>query len=177
MALRPALTLCAALAPLLKVATLPRINRSSSVATGSGLTAQVSSAANAKLDVFGTLRARLGWTPSPPWLIYATGGLAYGHVDMDVAFRSGLLGCVGNCLADNLTSAKEDKWRAGWTAGGGVEWMFAPRWSAKLEGLYYDLGHTLLDQRTSGTPLATVGISSEAHIRGAIARVGLNYHF
>ncbi len=29
--------------------------------------------------------------------------------------------------------------RTGWTAGGGVEWMFAPHWSAKLEYLYFDL--------------------------------------
>ena len=27
----------------------------------------------------------------------------------------------------------------GWTAGGGVEWMFAPHWSAKVEYLYVDL--------------------------------------
>ena len=27
----------------------------------------------------------------------------------------------------------------GWTAGGGVEWMFAPHWSAKAEYLYVDL--------------------------------------
>ena len=27
----------------------------------------------------------------------------------------------------------------GWTAGGGVEWLFAPHWSAKVEYLYVDL--------------------------------------
>ena len=30
--------------------------------------------------------------------------------------------------------------RVGWTAGGGVEWLFAPNWSVKVEYLYYDLG-------------------------------------
>jgi outer membrane immunogenic protein len=150
---------------------------------GGGLisSATVSAAANAHLNVFGTLRGRLGWSPSPPWLLYATGGLAYGHVETDVAFASTLDGCIAVCNANNLTSASYDKWRAGWTAGGGAEWMFAPRWSAKLEYLYYDLGkvtlNTLLDQRGSGIPVALIAISSEAHIRGSIARVGVNYHF
>jgi outer membrane immunogenic protein len=32
------------------------------------------------------------------------------------------------------------KTRTGWTVGGGVEWRFAPQWSAFLEGNYYDFG-------------------------------------
>ena len=32
------------------------------------------------------------------------------------------------------------KTRTGWTIGGGVEWMFAPQWSAFLEGNYMDFG-------------------------------------
>jgi outer membrane immunogenic protein len=145
-------------------------------------TADVSSAANSKLDVFGTLRARLGWTPSPPWLIYATGGLAYGHVDTNVAFTSHINGC-NNCGPDPVAFAENAKWRAGWTAGGGVEWMFAPQWSAKLEYLYYDLGHvtlnTALNQTLvpSGIVCCTAAIASEIHYRGSIARVGVNYHF
>ena len=145
-------------------------------------TNDVSAAAKAKLDAFGTLRARLGWTPSPPWLIYATGGLAYGHVDTNVAFTSHLNNCA-NCGPDPSTFAENDKWRAGWTAGGGVEWMFAPRWSAKVEGLYYDLGsvtlNTALNQTLvpSGIVCCTAAIASEIHYRGAIARVGVNYRF
>ena len=33
------------------------------------------------------------------------------------------------------------KTRTGWTIGGGVEWRFAPQWSAFLEGNYYDFGN------------------------------------
>ena len=36
------------------------------------------------LDSFGTIRGRLGWLPSQQWLIYATGGFAFGHVSRDV---------------------------------------------------------------------------------------------
>src|SRR5262249_2970814 len=144
-------------------------------------TNDMAASANSKLDVFGTLRARLGWTPSPTWLIYATGGLAYGHVETNVAFVSHLNGCA-NCGPDPFTSASEDKWRAGWTAGGGVEWMFAPRWSFKVEGLYYDLGHVTLNTSLSNTlntgPVTEgTAIASEIHYRGAIARAGVNYHF
>jgi len=33
-----------------------------------------------RLDWFGTVRARIGFLPSDRWLVYATGGLAYGQV-------------------------------------------------------------------------------------------------
>ena len=67
-------------------------------------------------------------------------------------------------------------------AGGGVEWMFAPRWSLKVEGLYYDLGHVTLNTslgQTDDTGAVNEGaaIASEIHYRGAIARAGVNYHF
>ncbi len=39
-----------------------------------------------KIDWFGTLRGRLGWVPTPPLLVYATGGLAYGHVGTGASF-------------------------------------------------------------------------------------------
>ena len=34
-----------------------------------------------RMDWFGTLRGRLGFTPADRFLVYATGGLAYGHVE------------------------------------------------------------------------------------------------
>ena len=34
-----------------------------------------------KLDWFGTVRGRLGWTVTPEMMIYATGGLAYGELN------------------------------------------------------------------------------------------------
>ncbi len=58
--------------------------------------------------------------------------------------------------------------------------MFAPHWSLKGEYLYYDLGHvslnSVLNQTDSNNALfTTVGISSEAHYGGSIARAGANY--
>ena len=141
-------------------------------------TVTVAGTASQKLDFLGTLRGRLGWTPTPPWLFYVTGGLAYGHVKTDVSFSEHIAFCV--CGPDGFTSVSNDEWRAGWTVGGGLEWMFAPRWSIKGEYLYYDLGHVTLNKVLSQevTPVFTdVGISSEARYRGSIARAGVNYHF
>jgi outer membrane immunogenic protein len=67
------------------------------------------------LDWFGTIRGRLGWTGGN-WLIYATGGAAYGHVKSSYLVDNTVGG--GNILSTG--SASDTKW--GWTAGGGLEY-------------------------------------------------------
>jgi outer membrane immunogenic protein len=134
-----------------------------------------------KLDWFGTLRGRLGWTPTPPLLVYATGGLAYGHVQTDASF-SGQTFISGTQLTTGSTAISQSDTRAGWTLGGGLEWMFAPQWSVKAEYLYYDLGTVTLNQTFTllgvGNPRnINDNIQSVAHYKGNIARVGLNYKF
>jgi outer membrane immunogenic protein len=41
-----------------------------------------------KLEWFGTVRGRLGWLLTQPLLLYATGGLAYGHVETSTSFSA-----------------------------------------------------------------------------------------
>jgi hypothetical protein len=41
-------------------------------------------------------------------------------------------GFIGAGVSNSVSNTK-----VGWTAGGGVEWMFLPNWSAKVEYLYY----------------------------------------
>lgn len=68
------------------------------------------------IDYLGTLRARLGYT----WdrvMVYGTGGFAYG--------RSAIAG-----FHDTDT---------GYALGAGIEWAFAPQWSAKVEYMYHDI--------------------------------------
>jgi outer membrane immunogenic protein len=127
------------------------------------------------------LRGRLGWTPTPPLLVYATGGLAYGHVQTDASF-SGQTFFSGTQLITGSTAISQSDTRAGWTVGGGLEWMFAPQWSVKAEYLYYDLGTVTLNQTFTllgiGNPRnINDNIQSVAHYRGNIARAGLNYKF
>jgi high affinity Mn2+ porin len=73
-------------------------------------------------DYVGTARGRVGYATGP-WLTYATGGLAW----------------AGERFLNSPAVGSEEKilnTRLGWAAGGGVEYAFAPHWSARLEYLY-----------------------------------------
>jgi outer membrane immunogenic protein len=117
-----------------------------------------------KLPWFGTVRGRLGFLPAPNWLIYGTGGLAYGEVDTDTTLTVGALAASNNF----------DTTRVGWTAGGGVEAFLTRNWSAKLEYLYVDLGSF----SNTFTGLGTfTPVTLSTHVTDNIVRAGLNYHF
>lgn len=127
------------------------------------------------VDYIGTVRGRLGWLFTPTLLVYGTGGLAYGGVTTNTTmFQAGTNGFSGF----GATSFSDT--RVGWTAGGGLEWMFMPRWSAKVEYLYYDLGTVSTSGAlTSGFfPVATYGFTQQStRFNGNIVRAGVNYHF
>jgi len=94
------------------------------------------------LPWFGTVRGRAGVTGfDSRVLFYGTGGFAYGETS----------GAV----------------REGWTAGGGVEWAFAPHWSVKTEYLFTDLG------KGGGRDPGAARGGADFHT----VRVGVNYHF
>lgn len=140
-----------------------------------------------KMPWFGTLRARVGYTPSPRWLVYATGGLAVAEIQDSIA-----QGPVGGPAG---LSASIDTTRAGFAVGGGVETALTDRWSLKLEYLFMGFGTIssggtgaavtttnttcsfcapprIVEQITTQTA-STVG----TRIDDNIIRVGLNYHF
>lgn len=66
-------------------------------------------------------------------------------------------------------------------AGGGLEYAFAPHWTAKAEYLYYDLGTISCNSSMTATlgvvTFATVGVTSTADFKGNIVRAGINYKF
>ena len=125
---------------------------------------------------FGTVRGRLGFLVTPTLLVFGTGGLAYGEADLSAAWFCPSLAPVLN--AGGTAYGYQDM-RTGWTGGGGVEWMFLPKWSAKVEYLYYDLG------TATTTPLQAVygakglfsNASYQARFNGDVVRAGVNYHF
>ena len=82
-----------------------------------------------KFSWFGTLRPRIGYALGN-WLFYATGGGALGQVETNAT------AAAGSFVAADRRGGTQD----GWTLGGGVEVALAPRWSAKIEDLYLDLG-------------------------------------
>ena len=125
------------------------------------------------IDWFGTLRGRFGVLATPQWLLYATGGLAYGETRTSFNTTDVTFGCVaGATICANGASSSV---RAGWTVGAGSEAMLGVNWSVKLEYLYVDLGRRSVDTPASTVP-AIIFTTSTAY-REQIVRVGLNYHF
>ena len=122
---------------------------------------------------FGTVRGRAGFVASPNLLIYGTGGLAYGQTE--VSFNTAPTGFACG-PGFTCAAASSSTTRAGWTAGGGLEWMIAPHWSLKAEYLYVDLG---TQSATSATTTAgpAFGFTASARFRENIARGGVNWHF
>ena len=76
--------------------------------------------------------------------------------------------------------------RPGWTAGGGVEWMFFSNWSANVEYAYYDLGRVKSDLTVAQIlpraipPVAqycAAKITTLAPVALGSVHIGVNYHF
>jgi outer membrane immunogenic protein len=138
-----------------------------------------------KVDWLGTVRGRLGYLVTPKWLIYGTGGLAYGHVSSttsinDVTVPS--LGVIPFGFPQGATSGAFSGTRVGWTAGVGAEYMFAPNWTVKAEYLHYDLGSvTYSNGSLIGVAPLTLEFSdsssSTTRFSGEIVRGGINYKF
>jgi outer membrane immunogenic protein len=129
-----------------------------------------------KLQWFGTLRGRAGFTVTPAFLVYVTGGLAFGEVKSasTTAFVT---------TPDTYAGTIDDT-RVGYAVGAGGEWMIAPKWSIKAEYLFVDLGKSSYTQNclvaancTTGLPAPGATYATDLHNRYNIARVGLNYHF
>jgi opacity protein-like surface antigen len=140
--------------PCLPFASCPTVTTTNAVLTN-----------QEKLPWFGTVRGRLGLTPSDPrWLVYATGGLAYGEIQSNGSVTFGGATATGNT---NTT-------KAGWTVGAGIEGVLSGNWTAKLEYLFVDFGN-VTNTYTGVVPVTPIATSS--HITDNILRVGLSYNF
>lgn len=102
---------------------------------------------------FATARARLGYAAGPV-LLYATGGAAWVEYKIE-----------GSALGVTLSS---DDSKIAWTAGAGLEWMFLPQWSTKVEFLHIDTGET---------KVTLFGGNFTGRAKDNIVRAGVNYHF
>jgi outer membrane immunogenic protein len=128
------------------------------------------------LDFLGTVRGRIGYAFNQ-FLIYGTGGFAYG----DVSNRSNFFNAAGNLVY----SGSNSDFATGYAYGGGIEYALptnsflnffkSSAVTLKAEYLHYDLG------RSNVTLAATNGSGNTYTSRfkndGDIGRVGLNYKF
>jgi outer membrane immunogenic protein len=92
-----------------------------------------------KLDWFGTTRGRLGLA-FDRWLVYGTGGVAYGEVNESGSIQPATPAGFGGLNAPFVWN--QSSTRVGWAAGAGVENAITRNWSWKLEYLHMDLGNT-----------------------------------
>ena len=113
---------------------------------------------------FDTLTGRLGYAFAPGWLLYGQGGVAWANSKT-------------NLTLNGVSVGDFSKTRTGWTAGGGVEWMFARGWSAFLEGNYMDFGDHDHNVVTPLVPLCAAGCAFSTKATAATVLVGVNYRF
>ena len=110
-------------------------------------------------DQLGSVTGRIGYTWGPA-LVYAKGGYAWRNNNFGVSV-------AGAPAAFTATGNNKD----GYTVGAGLEYMFAPNWSAKAEYQYYNFGSTTV----------TAGPADVAGVRGRddehTVKVGVNYRF
>lgn len=119
-----------------------------------------------ELDWLASVRARVGYLPEDNWLVYATGGPAWGKVSNKAGVGNDLLQFKGSNSAANL----------GWVAGGGAEWAMSKGYSVKFEYLHYDLGHS--SDISSGTPPgAPFQTKFRWDAKGNLLRAGMNFRF
>lgn len=137
-----------------------------------------------KINYLGTVSARLGYLYHPTFLIYGTGGFAYGNIELHTAWTANE--SLGPTVFPAIAIQNHlNKTLPGWTTGAGVEWLFKAHWSAKIDYSYYRLNHlnapAVLAQHNGAESPAALWGSAAAHTAltascGSV-RVGINYHF
>ncbi len=105
-----------------------------------------------------TARGRFGYAVNN-LLFYATGGWAGAGVD------AGVRDANSGVLLASMSST-----RSGWTAGGGLEWGFAPNWSAKFEWLYTKFDSVAFNTLQAEGP-------RNVPFDDNVVRFGINYRF
>jgi outer membrane immunogenic protein len=105
-----------------------------------------------------TARARFGYAVNN-LLFFGTGGFAAAGTE------AGIKSTGNGALLASASST-----RTGWTAGGGIEWGFAPNWSTKFEILFMKFDSVALNTTVAEGP-RTVPLED------TIARFGVNYRF
>ena len=108
--------------------------------------------ARTQFDRFGTARTRVGYA-NGPWLLFASGGLAWSRISI-------------NDITTTFTPINTKQAFVGWSAGLGVEYALSPRWSARAEYLFVDLG---------SNAESFFGLAVNPDISFSAVRLGLNY--
>jgi outer membrane immunogenic protein len=107
---------------------------------------------SANVNWFGTAEVQGGFLITPTSKLYATGGLAFGHVDAKLV---------------DVDTFKASRTMTGWTAGAGIEWAFNPNTSIFVEYKYLNLG----------TSTFVLDDPERVHVRFNVVKVGANWKY
>ena len=112
-----------------------------------------------------TIAGRFGYAVDHA-LVYAKGGVGWVKYSFDGITTANATGAISDTFTGGAT-------RAGWLVGGGVEWAFAPHWSAKIEYDYLNFGtfNYVVNDNVLGPLLRSVTANSN------VVKVGINYLF
>lgn len=124
-------------------------------------TSTFTGSAESHVEWFDTLTGRVGYLVQPNILLYGQGGAAWTQANVKFFDPTGTQ--IGELSKNSKT---------GWTAGGGVEWMFLPHWSAFVE--YNFMGFGTRSSSFAGCG-GTCILSGKADIQDVL--VGVNYKF
>jgi len=130
-------------------------------------------------DWYAMITGRLGYAAWDRWMIYAKGGAAFVHNRATVTDVCATIaaGCGNWLIATGFSDTTTT-----WTAGGGVEWAFAPSWSVKVEYMF-------IGDPDSKVSCATATFATGAAVPGGpfcfnhdfggihTVKVGLNWRF
>lgn len=162
-------------------------------ASGSAMIIDASRPVTATLDdrlkYLGTMRARMGYLPSPNLLLFATGGLAYAEVERSGSYTMTSGAVIGFDAAPSALcyagascfAGAKSAWTGGWTLGGGLEFALSSNWTVKAEYLHVSLGsRSVTETATAEYPnipgFATFDATSK-RTNLDITRIGASYRF
>jgi outer membrane immunogenic protein len=135
---------------------------------GSVVTPGSETTMNANLEWIAAARGRIGYLVTPDIMAYATGGAAWAKMEYSaLATNNG-----GYFVTDSSSST-----RAGYVAGGGVEWLVTDNWSVRAEYLYYQFakGPNVVATQPSSGGLPSNFVWGKADV--SVAQAGLSYKF
>jgi outer membrane immunogenic protein len=115
------------------------------------------------LDYFGTVRGRIGYAFDRV-LVYGTDGFAYGGGSR-----------ASSAASYPYTLPGTD--RTGYAAGGGIEYAFTEKLSAKVEALYIHLGRGFIGSAYYNASVPAYYGAGKQDSGFALVRAGVNYRF
>ncbi|WP_314953929.1 outer membrane protein [Bradyrhizobium cosmicum] len=126
---------------------------------------------SSRTDWVASVTGRVGYTWDR-FLVYGKGGVGFAHdrYSLDNFITVGGFFCGPPFIACNATTSTD---RVGWTAGAGVEWAFAPNWSALVEYNHYGFDSKRVGFVNPAGSTALIDIRQDIDI----VKVGINYRF